>query len=120
MARARYGSMNRGLSGQKTNPIAPAPAAAATCASSARVIPQIFTNIWMGPGSPEGLRYVERSPSTSGGVFLCVLCNLCVLCAAAGCEQLRQLRSRICGSHETLPDQERAVSETPQTHEILR
>src|SRR5919108_236691 len=43
IARARYGSMNRGLSGQNTNPSAPAPASTAAHASSARVIPQIFT-----------------------------------------------------------------------------
>src|SRR5437773_1950524 len=45
MLRARCTSMNRGLSGQNTNPIAPAPATTAASASSMRVIPQIFTNM---------------------------------------------------------------------------
>ena len=37
--------MNRGLAGQKTKPTADAPSSTASLASSARVIPQILTNI---------------------------------------------------------------------------
>jgi hypothetical protein len=43
IVRARCGSMKRGLFGQNTKPIAPAPAATAASASSSRVMPQIFT-----------------------------------------------------------------------------
>src|SRR5262249_62406777 len=49
IARARYGSRTRGLLGQKTKPIALAPASTAASASSRRVMPQIFTNIRLTP-----------------------------------------------------------------------
>ena len=45
IARARPGSMKRGLSGQNTNPKACAPASTAARASSARVMPQNLTSM---------------------------------------------------------------------------
>src|SRR5436190_12333095 len=126
IARARYGSMQRGLPGQNTNPSAPAPHSTAAAASSIRVIPQILTSI----GHSRGAYPPDRTPKTLrqgscrfGHSDLCVLCVLCdlrvlchlgVLCGGRGSEQLLELLARLRSRHESLSDQECAIPEAAQ------
>src|SRR4051812_44349217 len=108
MARARNGSMTRGLSGQNTNPIALAPASAAAIASSTRVTPQIFTNI------VRSLDDLElRHPVVLGASR--VLTALRVLRVR---EQRGEPRVRLRRGHQLLADQERPISERAEPREI--
>src|SRR5262245_1292233 len=120
IARARYGSMHRGLPGQNTNPRAPAPHSTAAAASSARVMPQIFTNT-KGPI----LGTQQSTPTQNSSRFhhcdlraLCVLCDLCALCAGRGSEQRLELLAWLRGRHEPFADQKRAIAKTAQPQEI--
>src|SRR6185503_15406069 len=102
------------LLGQNTNPSAPAPHSTAAAASSARVMPQIFTT------KPHpGDSYSCDLRDLCALCALCVLCYLCVLCVRCGRgEQLLQLFAWVRGGHEPLADQERAIAELAQPKEI--
>src|SRR5262249_37526666 len=119
IARARYGSMNRGLFGQKTKPIALAPASTAASASSRRVMPQIFTNIRLTPTpSRHNGHDGHEGPSLSFVIDHRDRCVPRVLRGDVAAEQLRQRDSRIGRRHQALSDQKRAIAERAQAIEI--
>ena len=90
--------MNRGLFGQNTNPSAPAPQATAASASSRRVMPQILTSIVS--------RVSEQARPFSGRQ----------LAREAARAPVPGARIRL--RHEPLADQERAIAERVEPHEI--
>src|SRR5215212_1871932 len=95
--RARYGSMNRGLLGQKIRPIARAPAATAACASSARVMPQILISIYQNHSTQSTKNDLKKSKVIPSYLDLC--------------NEFSQRRTWITRGHEPFTDQECVIPE---------
>src|SRR5262249_30971431 len=120
MARARYGSMKRGLSGQKTKPIARAPASTAATASSTRVMPQIFTSTGTPPAPNARHEHDRRKGRTEIGSWPGLRAG-CVSCgSAAGLQQSLERPSRVLRGHELLADQKRPEAEGAQFSDLIR